>query len=76
MVDAAEIKQWIEQGLTDCTAEVEGDGQHFSAVIVSPAFAGMSTVEQHRLVYAALGDRMGGEIHALSMRTLTPEEAR
>lgn len=76
MVDAAEIKQWIEQGLAECTAEVEGDGQHFSAVIVSPAFAGMTTVEQHRLVYAALGGRMGGEIHALSMRTLTPEEAR
>jgi len=76
MVDAADIKGWIERGLTDCTAEVEGDGQHFNAVIVSPAFVGKTMVEQHQLVYAALGDRMASEIHALSMRTLTPEEAR
>jgi acid stress-induced BolA-like protein IbaG/YrbA len=75
MVDAVDIKEWIEQGLADCTAEVEGDGQHFNAVIVSPAFTGKTMVEQHQLVYAALGGRMGGEIHALSMRTLTPDEA-
>ena len=74
MADAADIKGWIEAGLPECRAEVEGDGEHFNAVIVSPAFAGRTMVEQHQMVYAALGGRMGGEIHALSMRTLTPDE--
>lgn len=68
------IKSYIAAGL-DCThLEVEGDGQHFSAVIVSPAFAGKRLIQRHQLVYAALGDRMKAEIHALSMKTLTPEE--
>ena len=53
---------------------VEGDGQHFTAVIVSPAFAGKRPIQRHQLVYAALGDRMREEIHALSMKTLTPAE--
>ena len=53
-----------------------GDGQHFQALVVSPAFAGKSRVQRHQLVYAALGERMREEIHALSMRTLTPEEWR
>jgi len=48
-------------------------GDHFEAVVVSRQFAGRTMVQQHRLVYAALGDRMGGEIHALALRTLTPE---
>ena len=56
--------------------EVIGDGQHFQAVVVSPAFAGKSRVQRHQLVYKALGDRMRVEIHALSMQTLTPEEAK
>nr|WP_218131931.1 BolA/IbaG family iron-sulfur metabolism protein [Undibacterium oligocarboniphilum] len=56
--------------------EVEGDGQHFNAVIVSAAFAGKRPIQRHQLVYAALGDRMREEIHALSMKTLTPEEYR
>ena len=68
------IHGYIEKGL-DCThLEVEGDGQHFTAVIVSPAFAGKSRIQRHQLVYAALGDRMREEIHALSMKTLTPDE--
>ena len=68
------IHGYIEKGL-DCThLAVEGDGQHFTAVIVSPAFAGKSRIQRHQLVYAALGDRMREEIHALSMKTLTPEE--
>nr|WP_308632523.1 BolA/IbaG family iron-sulfur metabolism protein [Massilia sp. YIM B02763] len=59
----------------ECThLEVEGDGQHFTAVIVSPAFAGKNRIQRHQVVYAALGDRMREEIHALSMKTLTPEE--
>ena len=68
------IKGYIAAGL-DCThLEVEGDGQHFSAVIVSSTFAGKRPIQRHQLVYAALGDRMREEIHALSMKTLTPEE--
>ena len=68
------VKSYIAAGL-DCThLEVEGDGQHFTAVIVSPAFAGKRPIQRHQLVYAALGDRMREEIHALSMKTLTPEE--
>nr|WP_277624161.1 BolA/IbaG family iron-sulfur metabolism protein [Undibacterium sp. TS12] len=59
----------------ECThLEVEGDGQHFNAVIVSAAFAGKRPIQRHQLVYAVLGDRMREEIHALSMKTLTPEE--
>ena len=68
------IKDYIAAGL-DCThVEVEGDGQHFSAIIVSTAFAGKRLIQRHQIVYAALGDRMREEIHALSMKTLTPEE--
>ena len=68
------VKTYIAAGL-DCThLEVEGDGQHFNAVIVSAAFSGKRLIQRHQLVYAALGDRMREEIHALSMKTLTPEE--
>lgn len=68
------VKNYIATGL-DCThLEVEGDGQHFNAVIVSNAFNGKRLIQRHQLVYAALGDRMREEIHALSMKTLTPEE--
>ena len=68
------IKGYIAAGLDCAHLEVEGDGQHFSAIIVSSAFAGKRPVQRHQLVYAALGDRMREEIHALSMKTLTPEE--
>jgi acid stress-induced BolA-like protein IbaG/YrbA len=68
------VKEYIAAGL-DCThLEVSGDGSHFEAVIVSPAFAGKRPIQRHQLVYAALGDRMRAEIHALSMKTLTPDE--
>jgi acid stress-induced BolA-like protein IbaG/YrbA len=68
------VKSYIAAGL-DCThLEVEGDGQHFSALIVSPAFAGKRLIQRHQLVYAAMGERMREEVHALSMKTLTPEE--
>ncbi|QJQ06881.1 BolA family transcriptional regulator [Undibacterium piscinae] len=69
-----QIKTYIAAGLECTHLEVEGDGQHFSAVIVSPAFAGKRLIQRHQIVYAALGDRMREEIHALSMKTLTPEE--
>jgi acid stress-induced BolA-like protein IbaG/YrbA len=68
------IHGYIKNGLECTHLEVEGDGQHFSAVIVSPAFAGKSRIQRHQIVYGALGDRMREEIHALSMKTLTPEE--
>ena len=68
------IKRYIEEGLECEHVEVSGDGRHFEAVIVSPLFRDKSKVRQHQLVYAALGERMREEIHALSMKTLTPEE--
>ncbi len=68
------IHGYLSAGLECTHLEVEGDGQHFSALIVSPAFAGKRPIQRHQLVYAALGDRMREEIHALSMKTLTPEE--
>lgn len=73
MVMPDEIKQLIEQGLPGSTARVQGDdGTHFAAVVVCPAFEGQGTVAQHRMVYRTLGERMGREIHALSLKTVTP----
>lgn len=69
-----DVRRYIVAGLPCEQVEVEGDGRHFQALIVSAAFAGKSRVARHQLVYAALGERMREEIHALSMRTLTPEE--
>jgi acid stress-induced BolA-like protein IbaG/YrbA len=74
MVTPDSIQRSLESGLPCEHVEVTGDGQHFEAVIVSAAFAGLARVKQHQLVYAALGDRMRSEIHALSMQTLTPEQ--
>ena len=74
MPSANDVRTYIMQGLACDHVQVSGDdGQHFEAVIVSPAFVGKNTVQQHQLVYQALGDRMRTEIHALSMRTFTPE---
>ena len=69
MVTPQQIKTWIEQGLKDSQALVEGDGHHFNATVICPAFAGKPMLEQHRMVYAALGDKMKGDIHALSLKT-------
>jgi acid stress-induced BolA-like protein IbaG/YrbA len=74
MVEPDSIEQSIRAGLACTHLEVKGDGAHFEAVIVSPAFAGLTRVRQHQLVYAALGGRMRDEIHALSMKTFSPEE--
>jgi len=68
------IHGYISAGLECTHLEVDGDGQHFQAIIVSPQFAGKRLIARHQIVYAALGDRMREEIHALSMKTLTPEE--
>lgn len=69
-----QIKGYIEAGLECTHLEIEGDGQHFFATIVSPAFEGLRSIARHQKVYAVLGDRMKQEIHALSFKTFTPEE--
>lgn len=69
-----DIRQYITNGLACDHIEVTGDGAHFEAIIVSPQFEGKRLIARHQLVYRALGDRMRDEIHALSMKTLTPEE--
>ncbi len=74
MVTPEDVKTWIEAGLPGSRVEIDGDGHHFNAVIVCPDFSGKTRIQQHQLVYQALGDKMQAEIHALSMRTLTPEE--
>ncbi|MGA8056141.1 MAG: BolA family protein [Burkholderiales bacterium] len=74
MVTPEQLETYISQGLACDHVEVAGDGHHFEAVIVSAAFRGKRRVQQHQLVYRALGERMREEIHALSMQTLTPEE--
>ncbi len=71
-----QIKQFIEAGLTDCTAIIQGDdGQHFSATVLSPVFAGKSRIQKQQLVYAILQNYINdGSIHAISIKTFTPEE--
>jgi stress-induced morphogen len=72
MPTVEEIKQRIEAAIPGANAEVEdwtGGGDHFRAVVVSPAFAGKSRIQQHQMVYAVFGDEIGGPIHALSLKT-------
>ena len=76
MVTPQDVQRYIAEGLECEHLSVQGDGQHFEAVIVSPAFEGKRPIARHQLVYGALGDRMKAEIHALSMKTLTPAEWR
>ena len=74
-MDRDTIRQLIESELPGCEAVVEGDdGVHFAARVVSVQFVGKSTLERHRMVYAALGERMGTDIHALSIKAITPDE--
>ena len=75
-MNADTIRQLIETGLPGSRVEVQGeDGVHFEAVVVCEAFAGKLPLARHRMVYATLGEKMGGEIHALQLRTVTPAEA-
>jgi acid stress-induced BolA-like protein IbaG/YrbA len=75
-MNADSIRQMIETGLPGARADVQGDdGVHFEATVVCAAFAGKLPLARHRMVYATLGEKMGGEIHALQLRTQTPEEA-
>jgi acid stress-induced BolA-like protein IbaG/YrbA len=70
-----EIQALIEAHLPGCSVSVRSDDNiHYEAVIVSPAFAGKRALQRHQMVYGALGGRLGGEIHALSIKTMTPEE--
>lgn len=75
-MDAETIRELIERGLPGARAQVQGDdGVHFEATVVCQAFKGKLPLARHRLVYATLGELMGGAIHALQLRTLTPDEA-
>jgi acid stress-induced BolA-like protein IbaG/YrbA len=74
MVTPESIRDSIAVGIACEHLEVSGDGAHFEALIVAAAFDGLSRVRRHQLVYAALGERMREEVHALSMATLTPAE--
>ncbi len=74
MITSEHIKQIISAGLACEVLEVKGDGHHWEALIVSSSFEGLRSVSRHQLVYKTLGDRMRAEIHALSMKTLTPKE--
>jgi acid stress-induced BolA-like protein IbaG/YrbA len=76
-LDAETIRKLIEQGLPGAQVEVRGeDGVHFEAHVVHPDFAGRMPLARHRMVYATLGALMGNEIHALALRTQTPDEQR
>lgn len=76
-MNAESIRELIEKGLPGSIAEVSGeDGVHFEARVVCEAFAGKLPLARHRMVYATLGELMGGEIHALSLKTVTPAEAK
>ncbi len=76
MPKAEEIKQRIEAAIPGASAEVEdwtGGGDHFKATVTAPAFAGRSRIEQHRIVYEVFGADIGGPIHALSLKTQSPQ---
>jgi stress-induced morphogen len=77
-MDAAEISAMIKEALPDAEVVIEdlrGDGDHYAALVVTPAFRGKSRVQQHQIVYAALSGKMGGALHALALQTATPEDA-
>lgn len=74
-MDPNEIARLIEQGLDGSSADVHTDGQgHYEAIVVSASFEGRRSVARHQMVYATLGSRVGNEIHALALRTFTPDE--
>lgn len=74
-MDASEIERMIKEALPDAVVRIDdlrGDGDHYAATVTSAAFAGLSRIKQHQLVYAALKGRMGGQLHALALTTQTP----
>lgn len=75
-MEAAEIARLIREALPDAKVEIRdlaGDGDHYAAVVISPSFAGLSRVQQHKMVYDALKGRLGNELHALALQTSAPE---
>lgn len=74
MTTPSDIKKWIEENLSLSQATVDGDGHHFEATVICPAFKGKNMLQRHRMVYEALGDRMKVDIHALSLKVFTAEE--
>ncbi|HVO13836.1 MAG TPA: BolA family transcriptional regulator [Alphaproteobacteria bacterium] len=77
-MNAADIERMIRDALPDAQVRIEdmrGDGDHYAAYVTSAAFKGKSRVQQHQMVYKALQGRMGGELHALALQTLVPEDA-
>ena len=78
-MSAGEIERLIRAAIPDAQVtivDLAGDGDHYSAQVVSRSFAGLSRVQQHQKVYAALGGRMGGDLHALQLQTAAPEETK
>jgi len=73
-MQSEEIQSMIARGLPGSEVQVNGDGRHFDAVVVTDAFTGKGLLEQHRMVYATLGNKMGGDIHALTLRTYTRDQ--
>ena len=76
-MDATEIERLIKQDIPDANVTIEdlrGDGDHYAARVVSPAFRGKSRVQQHQMVYSALKGQMGAALHALALQTAAPED--
>jgi acid stress-induced BolA-like protein IbaG/YrbA len=76
VVTSEQIKQWLESGLDGARINVSGDGHHFEAIVIYDGFVDKTIIQQHRMVYDALGDKMKVQIHALSMKTYTPAQAK
>jgi len=74
MITPENIKMWIESNLESSQVDASGDGHHFEAIVICEKFEGKNMLARHRMVYDALGDRMKADIHALSLKTLTPKE--
>ena len=77
-MDASAIEQMIKEAFSDAQVtitDLAGDGDHYSALVISSAFIGKSRVQQHQMVYTALQGKMGGELHALALQTKIPTEA-
>jgi acid stress-induced BolA-like protein IbaG/YrbA len=75
-MQSKELEALIRAGISGAEVMVNGEGDHFEATVISDRFENCSMVKQHQMVYGTLGDRMGGEIHALALRTYTPEQWR
>jgi stress-induced morphogen len=76
-MEAADIERMIKEGIPGATVEIKdlaGDGDHYSATVIAPAFKGLPKVRQHQMVYAALNGNMGGVLHALALTTSAPAE--